>query len=98
MEEQLVMNFVGDNNYEGHNLHKDIEDEFLRIHNRATTMGTIFEVYSREGNVSEKGLQLLRGYFECIDVDERGAVFVAFLHILKENNVVFDITQMVEDV
>lgn len=96
MEEQLVMPVI-ENEFMGYNLFNDIEDEFLRIHNRATMMSTIFEMNSKEGNVSEAGLTVLKGYFECIDIDERGTIFVAFLHILQENGVVFDITQMVGD-
>ena len=74
-------------NYKGYSLFKDVEDEALQLHNRASVMANMFEDnISKEdqSSTSKKGALLIFGYMNEIDKKERGQLVTAFHEKMKE--------------
>jgi len=46
--------------------------------------------------VSGEGLELMSDFFETVDRDQRGFVFLAFLQLLHENGYVYEVEQFVD--
>jgi hypothetical protein len=76
-------------NFKGFNLFNDIEDEQLRIRNRAVVLANIAEDNTKKALLSPKGAALVLGYFNCIPQEERGAVKDSFAKNMQERGYAF---------
>lgn len=72
------------NNIKGYALFTDISDFNLRAANRAAVMANIFEDNSRDGATSERGLALLKDYFEEVPYEDRLPTYGVFQQTLRE--------------
>ena len=72
------------NEYKGYSLFNDIEDNALRIRNRAVVMANIAEMYTKQQRVSPKGASLLIGYFKEVPDVEKKTVMERFATFMKE--------------
>lgn len=61
-------------NYKGFELFNDIEDESLRIRNRAVVLSNIAESNIKDKRINTKGVALILGYFNQVPMAERAAV------------------------
>lgn len=77
------------NNLHGYLLFLDVEDKLLQAHNRAVCMSNIFEDNSRNGLSSDRGLALLKEYFELIPENERITAYAEFQSLMESRGYVF---------
>lgn len=62
------------NEYKGFALFNDVEDEALRIRNRAVVLANIAESNIKDKRINAKGAALVLGYFNQVPMAERAAV------------------------
>jgi hypothetical protein len=62
------------NEYKGFSLFNDIEDDILRIRNRAVVLANLAEDNTENLKVSMKGASLIFGYFNLVPPHEKFAV------------------------
>lgn len=72
------------NDYKNYALFNDVTDYNLRAANRAAVMANIYEDNSRDGTTSQKGLELLAGYFEEVPFEDRLPTYGVFQQTLRE--------------
>ena len=71
----------------GYSLCLDVEEEELRLSNRANIMANIFEDNRTSGsseNTSGRGLYILTQYMEGVPKQERGSSLEKFYEVMKE--------------
>lgn len=71
------------NEYKGFSLFNDIEDDMLRIRNRAVVLANIAEDNTEKGMISMKGASLIFGYFGLVPPHEKYAVQCKFEEQMK---------------
>lgn len=71
-------------NYKGFELFNDIEDESLRIRNRAVVMANMAEDHSKNRKINAQGASLILGYFQAIPEEERNVAKEKFAEIMKD--------------
>jgi hypothetical protein len=62
------------NDYKGFCLFNDVEDDALRIRNRAVVLSNIAESNIKDKRINTKGVALILGYFNQIPMEERNHV------------------------
>ena len=62
------------NEYKGFALFNDVEDDALRIRNRAVVLSNIAESNIKDKRINVKGVSLILGYFNQIPMEERNNV------------------------
>ena len=72
------------NEYKGYSLFNDIEEDALRIRNRAVVMANIAEMHTKQQKVTAKGAALLVGYFTLVPDVEKKTVMERFGEFMKE--------------
>ena len=65
--------------FSGFNLFNDIDDDLLRIRNRAVVLANMYCDNSKDGKTTPKGAYLVLGYFSKIPEYEREAVQAKFV-------------------
>jgi hypothetical protein len=70
--------------YKGFDLFNDIEDDALRIRNRAVVLANMAEDHTKDRRINAKGASLIIGYFNAIPAPERNTVRVAFADNMKQ--------------
>jgi hypothetical protein len=70
--------------YKGYSLFNDIEDDALRIRNRAVVMANIAEMNTKQRKITAKGAGLLVGYFTLVPDVEKKTVMERFGEFMKE--------------
>lgn len=71
------------NEYKGFSLFNDIEDDILRIRNRAVVLANIAEDHTENMKISMKGASLIFGYFALVPPHEKFAVQQKFEEQMK---------------
>lgn len=72
------------NEYKGFSLFNDVEDDLLRIRNRAVVLANMAEDNAEKvGKVSPRGASLIFGYFQLVPPHERIAVRDKFAEQMK---------------
>jgi hypothetical protein len=71
------------NEYKGFSLFNDIEDDVLRIRNRAVVLANLAEDNTENMKISMKGASLIFGYFSKVPPHEKFAVQQKFEEQMK---------------
>jgi 2,4-dienoyl-CoA reductase-like NADH-dependent reductase (Old Yellow Enzyme family) len=73
------------NEINGYSLFNDIDDENLRIRNRAVVMANMCQNNMKKDKISPKGMALVVGYFNAIkDAVERSKTIAKFEIMMEE--------------
>ena len=73
-----------DNEFMGYSVFLDQEDRELRTRNQAQVLGNITEFNINAEGVTDRGFQLLTGYFGLIPADDRAIVYVKFIEYIRD--------------
>jgi len=70
--------------YNGYDLFLDVEDQELQTRNRAVVLWNIYEMNSKNGRTSPRGVSDMVGYVNALPGKERQATINKFRTILEE--------------